>query len=645
MGAHNSTPRLLQAKDAFGKSHAPSEDKAISHDAEHLNGFNLVNRIPKSSDVVVVGAGMHSLIYAIHTRMLEFDDIRRAPHIVKPPMTITIFEKSEKPSYKNSESTLDVFGCWLKHMDIRAPMLYRLFGPKNGQAFYYVASDGDKEDYTAFIANGPAADSVPTMQMERKISELLLTLFAQRLGIEIFYGHTVVTEKSKVVGHGPRVVVKNNLTNEQSHVKPRLVIDATGKFNHSAGQENRVKRFDGWNTHAYWAYFEGPEDESTIPLRYFESCNTNHICVPEGYMWIIRLPSWEGNSIESLTRMINYLLDQNAENIPADLMPCVDELVKMFDLKFRWVVSIGFAIRSDVRFPEQIKKLGSCEAERKFNWMVRHYPKIQEVMKSFKLIEKPYGSQSSYFVHKRLTFQADQVSGKGWVAIGDAVGYTNPLYSPGLNANMATSIYAAEMTSSFLAAEDDSEVQKKYLSDYQKSFQDRIPNLHQMNTFNYLCMRSPALGPLGPLWQYICGLGTKEFQNMGNLNHREICNVLTTWDWGAGSKDYIYFAQGAIRLLKGPPVPATKKQCEDVRDLSRDILKRVLATGRYEARWSGMLRWFDDELWSHPENPDRDVIARRCNQCGEWRLLCGHLACPFCGFKHSPADSMKLLID
>ena len=86
---------------------------------------------------------------------------------------------------------MTVFGLWLKNIGIDSALLWRLFGPKDGLAFYYFSPVGDAESYTNFVANGPPGDFVPTLQIERKISELLLTLYAQRLGIDVLYGHHV----------------------------------------------------------------------------------------------------------------------------------------------------------------------------------------------------------------------------------------------------------------------------------------------------------------------------------------------------------------------------------------------------------------------------------------------------------------------
>lgn len=79
---------------------------------------------------------------------------------------------------------MTTFGVWMKSIGIHAPLLTRIFGVKDGLAFYYLEDfeGGNTEAYTEFCANGPSGDFVPTLQMERKISELLLSMIAQSYG-------------------------------------------------------------------------------------------------------------------------------------------------------------------------------------------------------------------------------------------------------------------------------------------------------------------------------------------------------------------------------------------------------------------------------------------------------------------------------
>jgi hypothetical protein len=164
-------------------------------------------------------------------------------------------------------------------------MLSRLFGPKDGLAFFYFSSEGNPENYTQFVANGPPADFVPTLQIERKISELMLTLYAQRLGITVLHGKEVIIEKESTMAEkadGIPIKVRDSETMKEESVEARLVIDATGRFHRFVSKDARIERVEGFNTNAYWAYFECQGDEADIPLRHYESVNTNHICLAEG---------------------------------------------------------------------------------------------------------------------------------------------------------------------------------------------------------------------------------------------------------------------------------------------------------------------------------------------------------------------------
>lgn len=181
--------------------------------------------------------------------------------------------------------------------------------------------------------------------------------------------------------------------------------------------------------------------------------------------------------------MINHLLDLNAAQTPADEFPSTAELIEKFELKFRWVVSIGFALRSDVVYPHDLSNYGHGEAEQKFNCVVAKYRKITALMKQHALIHDLYGPGTTWFIRKNIAFRSPQVTGQNWMAIGDATGFTNPLYSPGINANMATSIFAAEMTKEYLTSTD-LRVKRGLLGGYEKFCSPRIPNLQRMNVFN-----------------------------------------------------------------------------------------------------------------------------------------------------------------
>lgn len=328
------------------------------------------------------------------------------------------------------------------------------------------------------------------------------------------------------------------------------------------------------------------------------------------WAWVIRLPSWQGNPLSKMIAMLNYLLDLNERKTPGDQYPSILELAKKFDLRVRWVTSIGVVLRTDVVYPNDMSSYGSGEAEQKFNWIVGQYPKMTALMKQHVLIQNLYGPNTTWFVRKNITYQSPAVTGTGWVAIGDAVGFTNPLFSPGINANMGTSIFAAELTRAYINAAD-SVTRTKLLARYEVYCADRIPNLHRMNVFNYLCMRSPQTGMLGPLWQYMCGTGNANWQKIQSYQFDDVSEMLTGWDWGANEEEYIAFADEVIGLLAGPPTSLASETSHKVCQLSARKVLEVLATGKYKNNWANLLRWYDEDLQFREDKNYKAVLAQR----------------------------------
>lgn len=349
------------------------------------------------------------------------------------------------------------------------------------------------------------------------------------------------------------------------------------------------------------------------------------------WAWIIRLPSWEGSPLPNLIKMINFLLDLNAQDTHPDNYPSALGLAATFGLKFRWVVSIGYALRNDVVYPEDIASMGSCEAERKFNWITRKYARMQALMDQHTLIKDLYGPKTTWFIRKGLSYETTGVTGHRFAAIGDATGFTNPLYSPGINCNMATSIHLAESTGTYLAARTP-QARQAVMDEYERFCAGRVPDLHRMNTCNYLLMRSTRTGPLGPLWQYLCGTGNEQWRHLAACTFANVAESVTTWEWGANRAEYIAFANEVIALLGGPPSQAESEQVAAVLRLSQKKLSEVMASGKFRNRWAGLFRYYDDDLNYCPDKTERDVLSRKCETCGNWRILRDDITkCATCG--------------
>lgn len=587
-------------------------------DSEILNSNNPAGPyFPDESDVVVAGAGVHGLIYAIQAA-------KQKPGSLK----ICVVERNTKPGYKIGESTLPLYSFWCQLQGLGGEHLLRLFGLKDGLAFYTLDRENQGE-YSDFTSHGPPAPLVSTWQIERPMNELLLTLLAQRFGVDVYHGRKVDFQASRVQGgvhHNNKIAIvpKEPDGRPASTINSSLLVDATGRFRQYASKNARLHRFKGWNCDAFWGYFTAPMDESKIPFRFYEGPNTNHICFPEGWIWVIRLPSWQGNPTANLMDMVNYVIDCAHAGTHSDEMPTSEKLAKMFGLKFRWVTSIGFAVRNDFQYPEDMSAYGTREAERKFNFFVEKYVLIKEFMSSFELIPDHYGPGTTWFIRKTLTFQSPVVSGPGWVAIGDACGFTNPLYSPGITVGMSTSTYAAELTHQALStAKMDANPSttelsiRKIFAPYDSFAAGLIPAIDQMNRFNYECFRSPRLAlRVGCLWQFYAGAE----RCLADITPDTFTYHCMNWAWGSKEPEYDIVAKKTLELLS--PIPLDQRVPDAVVDeviaFSEKIKADAMASGRLPFRFAGLLRYFDGQLNYDEGLSAKSTMASRCSGCGTW---------------------------
>ena len=617
------------------------------NDSELLNSNNVGGReVPDSSDVVIAGGGIHGLIYGVHAA-------KKNPG----KLNLTLIEKNKIPGYKVGESTLPSFSMWMKMNGLSADYMLRIFGLKDGLYFYFLDPEQEKE-YKEFLILGTPGTDLSGFQLERPISELLLTLMAQRTGINVYHDRKIDFGSSKVdegvQNSKIEIAAGKNNSNPASTINTSLMVDATGRFRQYASKNASLHRFDGFNTDSFWGYFTSPTDETKIPFRNYEGTHTNHLCFPEGWFWVIRLISWQGNPISKMMDMLTYLLDCSEAGIPSDQVPSIEELAKMFDLKYQWVTSIGVAARNDVKYPDDIASYGSTEAERKFNYFVRKYPLITEFMTNFELIENLYGPGTTWFVRKTLTYQSPVVSGPGWLAVGDACGFTNPLWSPGINVGMASSTYAAELThkifenykpGSYETNGHKIETPDQVLEPYRQYVKNLIPALDKMNRFNYLCFRDKRLGAqVSCVWQYLAGSLSvpSELQGTFTLNQDNFIQYALNWRWGSKVPEYETMTKKVIEVLGSIPLdePVPEEKVLEIIEFSNTLKRKVIDSGRiHNIRFAGKLRTFDQKLNYQEDKKSRDFFTRQCVSCRAWGVLRSDWTkCPTCGNIRTPEE-------
>jgi flavin-dependent dehydrogenase len=371
-------------------------------------------------DVVVIGAGPIGTLYASMLRLR------------RPGTRVLVLDRATEAGHKVGESTLSGFCKALRSVGVPRATMERLFYPKNGLGFLHV----DETVRRLESASEYVLESFDeTYQVERRVLDTLLQVQAGRLGVDIRAGASVDFEATRLGPHGNTVVYKQ--AGRQASVACRLVVDASGP----AGLLSRhlgLRRTDGapFQTSAVWTYYRNVRPLASYhwpaQAQFPRDQYTQHVCFREGWLWYIPLVSWEGAPTANLTRALSRALD------PAP--PDRDTLARESGAPWQPIVSVGLTLRSDRDDGAALDPSGT------FDRYIRRYPAVAQLLAGAERLPDYYGRGRT--MHARAAFRAysERAAGDGWLLVGDAAFFVDPLISPGLTGGVAGAFEAVDAT-------------------------------------------------------------------------------------------------------------------------------------------------------------------------------------------------------
>ncbi|KAF8190334.1 hypothetical protein K438DRAFT_1971211 [Mycena galopus ATCC 62051] len=605
-------------------------------DSQLLNSNNKAN-FTGQADVVVAGAGILGLCYAIHLKNIS------------PDLKIEVFEKNPAPIQKIGESTLSPFSTFTTGGVLPYNYLLRLFGLKDGLQFYGI--DREDREITAHDLGGLDV----SFQLDRRMSELFMTMWAQSIGINVYHGVSVdfmvqpsdfeipaggctATNTEDIIA--PKIILKDSSNSIGTSMDARLVCDASGFSRRLTSKFGAREKFDcGWNTDAYWTYFR-EKDLTTVDDRLlgWNYPATKHVCFPEGWGWFIGLISWHHAPLANLMDLVSHVIASGAAGIPEDEILCTRELSETFACPNEFITSIGWAVRNDFELPADLSAYGAGEAEQKFNFFKMRYPTLETLLtNNYELLPDYYG-EKTYFVRKGLAYRSPVVAGDGWFAIGNSAGFTNPLISPGINIGIAGAWRAANLTAKVLdapapkarmAMSAAAKVHQTFLHDFV------LHRIQNMNRIWYNAFRDHRLFEAIPrtIWSVSYEFVENHYYAQERLRYTEKDAV---WLIGAGMDAFQALCEEVLDILDGANggAPPSEEQVQKVLAISRRIVED--RTEKWQNYWSRWLRQYDDRLQKVPGKKARSqgflVGAKRCDVC---RYFVHNRAntCPICGKK------------
>ncbi len=303
----------------------------------------------------------------------------------RPETRILIVEKSSEFDRKIGESTSEVAGCFLTRVLGLSNYLAREHFQKHGLRMWFTSPENDNPGRCSEI--GPFSQArFPTYQLNRSKLDQHLLEEAVKLGCEVARPASVKSFELNGLG---KSTVTFKADGETRTVTAGWVVDASGKAALIARKRGTIVPLKAHPVHSMWVRFQNVRDLDSHECHMgalkmqpkpvvSRGSATNHLMGRGWWSWIIPLSNGEFSA--------GVTWDERLCTPPAE--GAVGERVKTHLLTHpvgRLMFENAVPVENDAR------------------------------------------------IYKHLPYRSTEVCGDGWIAVGDAAGFMDPLYSHGLD--------------------------------------------------------------------------------------------------------------------------------------------------------------------------------------------------------------------
>jgi flavin-dependent dehydrogenase len=303
-----------------------------------------------------------------------------------PELRVLIVERSQKFGRRVGEATVEVSGYFLSRVLGLAGFLNETQLTKQGMRFYY-ANEGVR-NFAEASEMGPRYHvRLPSWQLDRSVVDQEVLRRAVAAGAELLRpGHVAAVELEE--GGVQRVVLKGE--EGMRTLSCRWVVDASGVAALLARQEGWWQRNEEHPTAAAWARWRGVKDW-------------------DGPGMAAKFPEWAGACYGTRNTATNHVTGDGWWSWWIPLKGGDVSVGAVFDQRL-------------VRFPSGEGNLG----QRLKEFLCRH-PVAREMLSEAEVVE------SDVHWRRNLAYSSTRMAGDGFVLVGDAAAFLDPLYSPGMD--------------------------------------------------------------------------------------------------------------------------------------------------------------------------------------------------------------------
>ena len=349
----------------------------------------------------------------------------------RPETRVLIIEKTAAFDRKVGESTTEVSSCYMTRILGLTHYLGHHQLAKQGLRLWF--SNRPDQPFDDCVEVGTRYQSrLPGFQVDRaKLDSHMLDLAVQA-GCEL-WRPAKVTNCELNGRNGQRVTAVVDLG--ERTVTCRWLVDATGRATMLARKLGHFLPNTEHPINAVWARFSGVKEW-------------------DSYEWRERFPDYANRCRTAREWATNHLFGRGW---------------------WVWMIPLhGGDVSAGIVYDRRIFKLpeGPSLVQRLHTHILGN-PVGRELFGAAKAIEGDVHALSM------LPYHSENVCGDGWAAVGDAAGFIDPLYSPGLDFCSYTSCYISDLLARSLAGEDVADRLRYYNQQYPVTYRSWFKSLYK----------------------------------------------------------------------------------------------------------------------------------------------------------------------